>query len=457
MNVLLVYPGISDVGFGSYGKGMEESWVSHGLCLLSAAAKSRGHEVSLMDLRRLSGWKECGDRIEAAAPQVVGITMMSVDYNPGMRVAELVRERAPGARIVVGGAHPSICPGEFAEDGRVDHVFAGEGEVTFPEILGRFERGEEVPRNVRGEIPELDRIPFADRALFGGTEHPLPVDGFPPPFLTIIAGRGCIYKCSFCQPAEQMIFGKRVRRRSVANVLEELRELRERWAFRSFMIHDDCLTEDRGWCLEFADRYRREGFTQPFACQSRADLVCRREDAVEALAGAGLKLMFVGFESGNQRVLNFLRKGTRVDQNHEAARILRRHGISIWANYMMGIPTETKEEVMDTVRMIREIAPDHHSPAFFTPHPGSELFGYCEEHGLSLIESHDSYRRNATEAKIRGVDYEFLKWAVLESMGQNLPAVTPDVLNRVKDAVRPFFRNHPTLKRWVKAAMSRIR
>ena len=88
---------------------------------------------------------------------------------------------------------------------------------------------------------------------------------------------------------------------------------------------------------------------------------------------------------------------------------------------MLGIPTETKGEVMDTVRLMRTIKPDFYSPAFYTPHPGSDLFQYCAEHDLSLIRSHDGYRRNPTEAKIKGQDYIFLYWALKESMG--LPSV----------------------------------
>ncbi|MGD9376125.1 MAG: hypothetical protein PVJ23_10115, partial [Anaerolineae bacterium] len=86
-----------------------------------------------------------------------------------------------------------------------------------------------------------------------------------------------------------------------------------------------------------------------------------------------------------------------------------------WANYMLGLPTETKEEVMDTVTMLKEIDPDWYSPAFYTPHPGSDLYDYCVENNLSLITSHDQYRRNPWEIKVKGQDEEFLKWALEES------------------------------------------
>jgi radical SAM superfamily enzyme YgiQ (UPF0313 family) len=153
----------------------------------------------------------------------------------------------------------------------------------------------------------------------------------------------------------------------------------------------------------------------PFFCQSRADIIVKHEDMVERMARAGLRGYFVGFESGSDRVLKFIRKGTTSEQNRQAARICRKHGVVIWANYMMGLPTETKEEVMETVEMMKDIDPDYYSPAFFTPHPGTDLYDFIVERDLSRIVDYDSYRRNPTEPKIRGQDYDFLKWAMEES------------------------------------------
>jgi radical SAM superfamily enzyme YgiQ (UPF0313 family) len=181
------------------------------------------------------------------------------------------------------------------------------------------------------------------------------------------------------------------------------------------MFHDDCLTEDREWVIEFTEEYVAEGLDMPFFCQTRADILVRHEDMVARMADAGLRGYFIGFESGNDRVLKFIRKGTTVEQNLEAARICRKYDIKIWANYMMGLPTETEEEVMDTVRLMKEIDPDYYSPAFFTPHPGTDLYDYAVQHDLSRITDYDSYRRNPTEPKIRGQDYAFLKWAMAES------------------------------------------
>ncbi len=430
---------------------MEESWISHGLCSISAYARKEGYPVELIDLRCLKNWKHFKRIIIEKKPDVVGITMMSVDYNPAMKALNIIKKVSPQTKIVVGGPHPTIMPEELIKETTVDHIVIGEGEISFAELLKNMEKGEHSPMVIKGVVPEdLDKLPFADRELFKDLEYPLPVECFDSPFVTVIAGRGCRFNCNYCQPSERLIFGKKVRRRSPSNVIQELNILKERYNFKSMMIHDDCITEDKPWVIEFCRLYKESGFTQPFACQSRADIICRNEDMIALMSEVGLKLMFIGFESGNQRILNFLRKGTKVEHNFRGAEICRKHGIRIWANYMMGIPTETKEEVMDTVRMIKTIKPEHYSPAFYTPHPGSDLFKYCEEHNLSLIKSHDSYRRNPTEAKIKGVDYKFLNQSLVESIGMDTPIIKNNLFLLLERKLMPFFFRHSRIKDVVK-------
>lgn len=448
MKITLIYPGITDCGFNSL-KGNEGSWMNHGLAILSSALKNKNYQVDLIDLRRLKGWKHYRQVVADKTSEVFGITMMSVDYDPSVKSAEIIRELKPSAKIFVGGPHPSICPEELENLSCIDHIVKGEAELTFPKLVQDIFDGKKVPKVIQGEPPQnLDDSPWADRDLFDNPEEPF-VPFLKPPFVTLIAGRGCRYNCNYCQPAERIMFGHKVRRRSADNVIQELKYLYERYRFNSFMIHDDCLTEDRQWVMDFCSRLKAEGFNQPFVAQSRADIICKNRDMVETLRDAGLKLFIIGFESGSDRVLKFLRKGCTRQQNLEAAHICEEFGIKIWANYMLGLPTETKEEVLETISMLKEIRPFHCSPAFYTPHPGSDLFEIGQKMGIHLMTSHDSYRRNTYEPKIKGPDYKFLANALSKSMAlaeyQGMPLSL-----KLKKKCQAEIARWPTLYRFLK-------
>lgn len=422
----LVYPAIAIKGFASLFQGMDGGWISHGLAAISASAKNRNFPVDLIDLRALNSWDHFRQVLRHRSPDVLGFTMTSGDV-PAVRTASaLARELYPQLIIVAGGPHVAMATDDALRLPHIDYLVRGEGEEAFPRLLAALARGERpADRLLPGTSPDLDRLPFIDRDLFldewrrRGFEVDSPevpfVAELPPPFATIIAGRGCPFNCSFCKPGEDLLFGRAVRTRSPENVVAELRGLARDHGLASFLFHDDCLLHDRDWILRFIGLYRRAGLSMRFFCQSRADLLVRNHDLLAPLREIGLRGVFIGFESGSQRILDFLRKGTRVEDNLEAARLCRQHGLAIWANYMLGIPTETREEVQATVEMIRDIDPEYYSPAFYTPQPGTELGRWVEEQGLGLTSDDLPMRRNPDAPKIRGIDYGFLRRALRQS------------------------------------------
>jgi radical SAM superfamily enzyme YgiQ (UPF0313 family) len=265
------------------------------------------------------------------------------------------------------------------------------------------------------------------------------------PFVTMIAGRGCGHDCSYCQPAERMIFGNRIRRRSVSNVIDELKTLRDKYAFESLFFIDDDFTQNSKWVYEFCEAYIKNKFKRPFSCMSRADVICRHPDMIRFMRRAGLSMFIIGLESGNQRILDLMRKRTTVETNLKAAKICRKYGVRIWASYMLGLPTETNEEMMDTVNMILKIKPYRPSPNFFSPHPGTDIYDFCTERGLSLIRSSADYLRSSSKPKVKGVDYDFLKYAFELSKKRFLSvrlARKVDFIReqRVKLPLRKFFK-----------------
>src|SRR3989338_1959117 len=365
MRIALLYPAITMDGFAQNGMRPRTGWIHHGLCYISSSLKKEGFAVSLIDLRQLFGWGELPDIIKKVDPDVVGITIMSLDFDAAAAAAKIVKETDKSIKVIAGGIHATVMGSQLMNNTNIDYVFKGEAEITLPKALGGIQTGEIKEKIIIGAQPDLDTIPFVDRTLFSILEAP--VSPFlKMPFITATAGRGCRYNCNFCQPAERTLFGPKVRRMSVERFMEELTLTKNRIGLNSLMIHDDCLVEDVNWVERFLSLYSRKGFKKPFVCQARADIIVKNPGLFKDMKKCGLAMLLIGFESGNQRVLNLLRKGTTVEQNYRAAMICKRLGIRIFANFMLGIPSETNREAMDTVKMIKRIKPYMPSPTFYT-------------------------------------------------------------------------------------------
>ena len=411
MNIILIYPGLVD-GFNSYFRG--SNWCNHGVSIISAILKHDGHTVHYLDCRKHSGWEDVERQIANIDFDFAMISVATVDFDPAIKIAKIIKRKNPALKIMVGGAHPTLMTDETATVKEFDYIFTHEAEITLPAVMKDINNA---PRIIHGELPpNLDAVPFVDRTLAPDGETPW-FKGFKKPYYAVTASRGCLYNCTFCQPAERAMFGNKVRKRSVENLMEELLYLSKEHGMRSFMIHDDCFTQYYSWVEEFCDRKKELGLDQIFACQSRADIICKNPEIIEKLRDAGLRYVLIGFESGSNRILNYIKKNVTVEQNIQAALICKKLGIKIFANYMFGLPSETKEEMRQTVNMIRTIHPDHYSPSVFTPAPGSELYEFCKKNDLILISSSKGYRRNALSgAKIKGINYYYVDLFVQQSI-----------------------------------------
>ena len=380
-------------------------WIQHGIALAIAYAKKNGLAVDLIDVRRLKNWEEYEKIVSEY--DVLCFSVNSIDFHAYLECLKHAKEVNSKAKVIVGGIQPTVKLSDFIEDSRVDFIIQKEGEVTLANLLNQISSGKkEIPRIQVGEPVELDSIPFIDRNLWE-KEYPWGLDfSGKPPFVTILTSRACLSNCFFCQPCARLMFGNVERRRSVNNVIGEFRSLEEKYHFRSWMIHDDGFLQNLDWCKDFIRLFREEFGSRPFIIQSRADYLVRYKEILPELRSIGLEWAIVGFESGSDRVLSFLRKGTSRHMNLEAAKNLRKNDVKIFANIMLGVPTETREDVDLTMSMIQEIDPNCLSASTFSPYPGSYLYEYCKERDLILNE-HATRDRGAH--KIKGVDYDYIE------------------------------------------------
>jgi len=378
-------------------------WHNHGLAILATLLKEKSVEFDYINLKELPHIEALVD-ILCKGYSTVAISMMSSDYKQATELISFIKSYYPATRIIVGGIGATVNPTSLVDNEDIDFIIQGEGEWSFLELIrDGFAANHKIIKGVT--VKDLNILPFIDRGIF---KNPLErnVDGWgQSPMATIITARGCPYKCTFCQPAESIHFGKKLRRRSVDNVMAEIHELMFKYHPKFFVFYDDSFAYDKKWTKEFIDKY---DCAAPFLASARADFICNNEDLVLGLKDVGLKVMSVGFESGSDRILQMIKKGTTVTQNLEAARILGDNGIRIFANIMYGFPTENKEEQQQTRYMCEYIKQFDSmiSPAYFTPFPGTELGDKCSADGTSLVDENSMTRFGRD--KIKGIDYDFL-------------------------------------------------
>ena len=355
-------------------------------------------------MRQLSGWLEFDELIKKSSADVYGISISAVDYEYALKTILILKNNH--SNIIAGGIHPTVFPEKYQSFGIT--VVQGEGEITFIELLKMLENNEKLPETIRGKKPVLDELPFVERSLFDyKNELNCAYTDQKTPVITMLAGRGCPYSCAFCQPAENVIFGSPYRIRSPENVIEELDVLKKRYGYRSVIFWDDTFTLNPEWIDNFCALYNKD----PFIACSRADIICNNEDTIKKLADAGCCWLIIGFESGSQRLLDLIKKGTTVEENYKAAEICRKYGIKVFATYMFGLPTETKEESYATFKMIENINPEHKSPFIFTPIEGTTLYKYCDNADIILEEAKKRTieRTGLFNYSLKGINYEYIK------------------------------------------------
>ncbi|MCB2189973.1 MAG: B12-binding domain-containing radical SAM protein [Deltaproteobacteria bacterium] len=426
---MLVNPQQGSRGWGS-GRDpldLDDLLPHHGLAHLAAVLKQQGHEVSLLDLRLMSGWEQARDEMEQAAPQVVGVTARTQDAGRAARCLAMASKTAPGALRLAGGIHYTMFPRE-ALDAGAHKVLRGEGEVSLPAIIANPDLFNDI---TWGEPPELDALPFALRELLPDYRRRLlyPVWSLRPPIVDMLTGRGCPWGCRFCcGPGEKALYtrpsprdpGKRIpylRRRSVEHVMLELAELWQRYRFRSIIFHDDQFLIEPEWASRFCRAmhqagYSRRGVSWWAAC--RADMICRHPGVIAEMRDAGLKVISIGFESFSDELLGWLGKGTTSAINRRAAAICQDLGLEVFANLILGIPREDgtwhREDDQISLQAIKEMAPNYFSHSFLSPIPGSWLYNWALEKELMLHQEHaQTGSRRPGRVLLRGVDYDELE------------------------------------------------
>lgn len=374
-----------------------------GLAYIAGVLERQGYSVEIIDAnaQQLPVEKIIDKVIEFKA-QVAGITAVTPTIYLAHRIAGELKKKDSSIFTVIGGIHATALPEETLKKfSGFDFLVRGEGEFVMVELLKALsnnlplagvhglayrQEGAVVINESQLPVEDLDTLPFPARHLL---KNRLYKSFESNRMTTLIAMRGCPAQCIYC--AVHLSAGRICRKRSSANIIEEIKLCVSRYGVRFIAFLDDTFTFDKSWVHGLCKELIESGLHRriKWSCLTRVDNVDYQ--LLGHMKQAGCARVEFGIESGSQRMLDFLKKGITLEQIKEAFGMAKKTGLSTMGFAMLNIPGETKEDIADTKRMLMEIGPDFLQVSFATPYPGTELFRICEKDGLFLSKDWSRY------------------------------------------------------------------
>jgi anaerobic magnesium-protoporphyrin IX monomethyl ester cyclase len=374
--------------------GAQQPYAPLGTLYAVAVVRERGYRVALFDAMLAHSEAEWAAALDASRPRVAVLYEDNFNYLSKMcllrmrqaALAMVAAARARGAVAVVSGSDASDHPAVYLDAG-ADVVIAGEGESTLTEVLDALfgrdparllgvdgicirDGGRVVRTRPRGIIRDLDSLPWPAWDLVDVERYRAQWRRRHGYFsMNIATTRGCPYHCNWCA---KPIYGQRYTARSPESVVDEIRWLKRTYHPDHLWIADDIFGLKPGWIERFAALARTVDAVVPFKCLLRADGVT--DPVARALREAGCQTAWIGAESGSQRVLDAMEKGTRIDQIASATERLRREGIAVGFFLQFGYPGETMTDIDATRQMVRACRPDDIGISVSYPLPGTPFF-----------------------------------------------------------------------------------
>ncbi|MBN2121179.1 MAG: cobalamin-dependent protein [Candidatus Omnitrophica bacterium] len=387
------------------------------IAYIAAVAREAGYPNCFnidAKLERLT-LREVVQRILEYSPALVGFTGLTNDIEQVRRIAEALKGYSKDIITVVGGVHVSALPRQtLYEIPAVDFVVINEGELTFPRLLRAFfdksEKISEVPNlcyrknggivvtKKEDWIEDLDKLPFPAWDLFP------PVQFYP-----FMASRGCPFGCRFCNP-----MGKKVRERSLENMLREVQQLIEKYNPKIISFFDETFGLDKEKTAALMDAFIKIDLAKKLKWYAALRVSTTTVEVMSHMYEAGCRLVGFGIESGSQRILG----EKMVDINY--ARTLVRHGINLGMEvnnfFILGHPDETAWEMLKTIRLAAKLNPTRPIFGIMVPYPGTEIYDLAKEgkSGYKLIaRSWNDYNKHIGNAlrftKVGNLTVEFLR------------------------------------------------
>ncbi|MCK9431357.1 MAG: radical SAM protein [Candidatus Omnitrophica bacterium] len=389
MRILLINPSSElNIEAGKYRRFVSPLPPS-GLAYIGAVLEAGGFEVFIEDqfASQISN-QQLLEKVKAIAPQVVGFSCLTTAMNNVGFLVGQIRKRHKDVKIILGNIHPTLFAREVLERAGADIAVRGEGEYSMLEtacalrdgkplegIRGiSFKKAGEVVQNPDRElIRDLKVLPYPAWHLFDLSLYMnfTVIGVYNQTILPVQASRGCPYRCYFC--SQDKVYPV-TRYRQVKDVVDEIEFLADKFGVRNFGFNDAYFPFSVKHGMEFCEELMRRGLHKKmkWITETRVDKVSL--ELLVKMKEAGLRLILYGFESGNQRILDLINKAATLEQAREAAAMTKKAGIFISGLFILGLPGETRQTCLDTIRFAKEIDPEIAKFNIAVPFPGSRFF-----------------------------------------------------------------------------------
>ncbi|MDP2925977.1 MAG: radical SAM protein [Nanoarchaeota archaeon] len=358
-----------------------------GIMILSSVLKKSGHDTDLVCFKTDNVF----EKLKELKPDIVAYSITTGNHKEYIELNKKIKKELK-VYSIFGGPHPTFYPEMINEEG-VDAICRGEGEEAFLDFIKRYKKdknyektknfwvkkGSRIYKNcLRKPIHDLDSLPFPDREMIYKKDNllkDLKIKRF-------ITSRGCPFKCTYCFNRQynqlySTVKGKLVRQRSVNNVIEEIKYVKENFPLGVVKFVDDTFNMNKTWLFDFCDKYKKE-INLPFICNIRADLMT--DEVAEKLKSANCILVYMGIETGDEKIRKeILERNMSNEQIINACKIIKEKGIKLTSQNMLGLPGEDLDYSFKTISLNSLCKPDLPGFSIFQPYPGTVLSTYSIE------------------------------------------------------------------------------
>ena len=390
-----------------------------GILQVAAMLEQAGYPCYALDFSVMPMDGRLQRAIQKYDPEFIGFSCTAPCLPNIQQMVREIRDMGCQATIICGGYDATARPDVYLERGLADVVVLGEGEFSTPRLVDQWPDVDDVPGlavlrdgavHITGEpirVKDLDALPYPSRHLVDMSLYKL-APGYrrSPRATSVFFHRGCPHRCSFC---DRTVFGQKLTMRSADSIIAELRSLEETYGITEFRFHDDRFLVHPRRAEELLDKMIAADLGYTWFCAERVDHLDAR--LLKKMKQAGCFRIESGVEAGSQRILNMIKKGIKKRAAVEGFRKVREAGIGVLSNFILGFPSETPEEMHETIDFAIELDPDYAAFFMFQPYPGTDI---AMEFGLPWDDDHRRFSRlphpsyttpNETVEKIVDVAY----------------------------------------------------